>query len=126
VFRRGKPPRIAIALCWLFLALICGCESHTDPENAEWIEIFNEALTAGGQANTHHITWVQIGRVGVGNSLPHFVDILPGESKVFSILWPGEHQISVRYDDGNAPSVQDPPDPFWVHNASTTAIQLWY
>jgi hypothetical protein len=114
------------AFLLLLLAAVAGCESQTNPERAEWLEIFNDAFTVDGEPNTHHITSVQIRRTDVGGLLPHDVDIAPGQSHVFSVLWPGEHEITVRYDDGNAPRRQDPEDPFWIHNASTREVRVWY
>lgn len=110
----------------LLLLTVLGCESHTNPASAEYIEIVNEAMTAGGETNTHAIAEVQIRRTDVGGLLPHFVDIAPGESQVFSVLWPGEHEITVHYDDGHVATIQQPEDPFWINSGSTVVIHLWY
>jgi len=109
----------------LLLAAVLGCESNTNPESAEYIEIVNEAMTAGGLPNPHHIVDLQIRRTDIGG-LPRQVDIAPGESQVFAVLWPGEHEISARYDDGHAATTQEPEDPFWVGNGSTVVVRLWY
>jgi len=113
--------RWSVLLVLVPLALLPGCEKAIAPYQAEFLEIYNHHETADGEENTHHIRVVTIGVV-----FHESVDIPPGESQVFDILWPGHYRVDVEFEDGTWGSWQDPPNPVDINDAETTLLVIKY
>ena len=62
----------------------------------------------------------------VGSGWPHTREIRPGESLRFSVLWPGDYSLRIRYEDENESVVTEPEMPFYVYNADTRQVYVWY
>jgi len=114
------------AVAMSLLILVVGCEAASSPETAEYIEIFNQPNTFAGEVNLHSITYVRIIYEDLGSWFPHTLEIKPGESHVFSVMWPGDYRLRIRYDDEHEEVVTDPEMPFYVRNANTTQVYVWY
>jgi hypothetical protein len=105
---------------------LTACEAASDPERAEYIEIFNQPLTETGEPNRLDIVYVRIVHENVGSGWPHTRVIRPGESLRFSVLWPGDYSLRIRYEDEHESVVTEPEMPFYVYNADTRQVYVWY
>ena len=103
----------------LALASVPGCEGEIAPFLAERIEVINDGRTVTGASHSHHITSVQI-----TSGFAHTVDLAPGESRVFEVVFPGDYSVKVTYDDGTNEGGQQPADP--VHVSQAEKVRVWF